>query len=105
MLFLISVSALVLAAVADGVSTCRFLRGGQVETDPVLVFLLGTNKPSSLRLMATGAAVITVEIAAGLLLSRYLSAGLYVSWVFLGQTAVHGYNTIRNYRLPLFKGK
>lgn len=87
-------TVLVLAALADGITTARAIRRGFVELNP----LFG-KRPSGPRVLLIGAAIISGEISLALLFSRQGGASAAVSALLSFQAGVHAALAWHNERL------
>jgi len=103
MKLLLTSLALAVGAAMDGKSTIDFLTksGGKiVEADPVMVYLFGTNQPSTNKVIGVGAAVIGAEIlVAGVLSHFFPHLRPYFMAQQLIQASVHVYLYFRNEKL------
>ena len=102
-MLILSSIALAIGAAIDGKSTIDFLtksNGKIVEVDPVAVFLFGTNRPSTSKVIGIGSAVIGCEILAASVLSHFFPhLGPYIVTQQLIQATVHVYLYFRNEKL------
>jgi hypothetical protein len=99
--YLILTSAILgIGAAMDGKSTIDFItqsKGGMVEGDPVMVYLYGTDKPSSFKVIVVGAAVIAAEITLAFLACHFFPhLKPFFAAQQLIQAGVHIYEYFRN---------
>ena len=88
------------AATADGISTNAFVKKGDQEIDPVMVFFYKTDMPSTKRIVLTGGGLIAGELVAAFALAHWfpvLTLPLIVGGI--AQIAVHVVEVIRNRKL------
>ena len=85
------------AAAADGVSTNAFVKKGDVEIDPLLIFFYRTQSPSPTRIALTGAALIGAELTGAFTLAHFHPH--LVPYLIVGglvQIGIHVYEVIHN---------
>ena len=93
---IITSALLAVCAAFDGKSTADFLtkgRGNFVEGDPIMVFLFGSNTPTSKRMWITGSLTIAAEIAIALIVSYLWHPAVWCFYVQqFAQSGIHIYN-------------
>ena len=95
MILQIAAAAVGVTSLVDGISTVRFLKKGDVETNP----LLGKN-PSTVRVFLEGGAIIAAEIGLAFAANYFLTAaGYVVSAGLLVQSVFHVVYAVKNFRL------
>jgi hypothetical protein len=103
MITLLAIICVILAAaaLADGISTVRFLKDPALgEIDPIMVWIFGSNRPPSTTVYGRGAAVIISEIAVAIGVTYFYHS---LGYVFIAgaliQSAVHVRATVLNSKL------
>lgn len=97
----ITAIALGICASLDGYSTDRFVKiSSYVEVDPIMVFVYGTDRPTTFDVFFKGGLVITGELLAALALSHFFPRiGDGACFVLLTQAVVHVIEFIRNMKI------
>ena len=97
---LLAIATLAVGATLDGWSTAYAIRYGNVEVDPIMLFIFGTNRPTTKIIFLRGGLVIMAESVVTLLVGHFHpEAGRVLSLGLLGQAGYHIWATIRNFRL------
>ena len=91
---------LAVAAFLDGYTTLLSLAKGNIEADPLAVWLFGTDTPSAKVLWSRGMGFIGIEIAAMLYTAYHHPS---IAWLLcalaLSQAGIHFYLANHNYKL------
>jgi hypothetical protein len=97
MLLALTAIGVAAAATADGVSTNSFVKKGDVEVDPLMVFLYRTNAPSTARIVLIGGGVIATELGCAFVVAHFHPFTLpFLIAGGLVQIAIHIYEVIHN---------
>jgi hypothetical protein len=97
-LVMISIIALILGSTADGISTVYAIGKGNVEVDPIMLKIFGTNRPSARRIFLRGGIAVALESAITLTAAHFgHSAGIVLGSVLLAQSVYHCWATYHNY--------
>ena len=91
-----ALASLILASTADGFFTNRAIRNGAHEADKIMVWIFGTDRPGCRTIFLRGAAVISCESLAAVLISHFHPhAAVFFAAAFFIQASVHVYEAFR----------
>lgn len=87
------IAILVASSFADGITTVQAIKRGWVETNPILVWLYGTNTPSAAKVLGAGMGIIAAE---SVLAYWLMTLSPYFMIPFLCQSVAHTYFAYHN---------